>query len=424
MKAAFQTLGCRLNQAETALVSDDLSSHGYEIIPWGSNADILVINSCAVTATASQKTRQAVHTARLHNPDAYIVLMGCDAKVDADKWAANGPDMVVPHPMTTPLSSLLAEHFKQAARPLAIPAGIEEDNFTIPGAARFSGRTRANLKVQDGCDFYCSYCIVPYTRGHARSRDINDVLREARELIDYGYKEIVLCGVNLTTYYSQGYDFADLLKELSAIPGTYRIRIGSAEPAPVMEKVIEIMRRSSRICRFLHMPLQYGENSILQRMERHYTAEEYFDIATEAARLIPGICLGADVITGFPGETDETFETCRNFIESIPFGLLHIFPYSVRPGTKAAGFKDKVPSKLANQRAAILSELGNAKAQAFAQMQLNKKLQVLVEKTKPSSGWSDNYLHVTLDTPVDNNSLVSACINSFDGKRELSGHLS
>ena len=417
MRVSFHTLGCRLNQAETALAADDLSRHGFQVVAWGEVADILVINSCAVTGVASQKTRQAVRAVRRKFPNAYIVLMGCDANVD--EWPSDGPDLVVPHPVPAPLSSLLPPQPTHGDRQLFSQKGDAFDDFTIDGAARFADRTRANLKIQDGCSFFCSYCIVPYSRGPARSRDCGDVLREAKELIAAGYKELVVCGVNLTTYDSHGCDLADLLSELAALDGDFRLRIGSAEPAPVISKIVELMRHGSRICRFLHLPLQYGEDSILNRMRRHYTASEYAEIASDACLRIPGLCLGADVITGFPGETDSTFETCRDFIESLPFGLLHVFPFSPRPGTDAASYKDKVPPKLSNDRAAVLAALGARKAEAFAASQVGKSLQVLVEEENPSSGWSDNYLHVTLTSSCPRNCIVTAQISAALGGREL-----
>lgn len=419
MRVSFHTLGCRLNQAETALAADDLSSHGYQVVSWGEDAEILVINSCAVTGAASQKTRQALRAARRKHPSAYIVLMGCDALVD--EWSENGPDLVVPHPMTAPLSSLIPADAVHVAQARIAERGEENDDFTICGAARFADRTRANLKIQDGCSFFCSYCIVPYSRGPARSREVQDVLREAQELVDFGYKELVLCGVNLTTYESHGCDLAELLLRLAELKGDFRIRIGSAEPGPVIPKVVDVMRHCTKICRFLHLPLQYGEDSVLERMRRHYTAKEYADIAEDACLKVPGLCLGADVITGFPGETDGTFQKCRDFISKLPFGLLHVFPYSVRPGTLAATFKDKVPAALSNRRAAELIALGEQKAAAFAASQIGKSLQILTEDETPSAGWSDNYLHVTLAEQVARNTIVSAKIESYASRRELAG---
>ena len=415
MRVSFHTLGCRLNQAETALAADDMARHGWEVLPWPAEADVLVINSCAVTGTASQKTRQAVRAARRRCPDAVIVVMGCDAKVD--DWDAS-VDLVVPHPMTSPLSQLLQE-----CLPAVVPPGKEGDGFRIEGAARFSERTRANLKIQDGCNFFCSYCIVPYSRGRARSRALDDVLREADELLEAGYRELVLCGVNLTTYSDGGTDLADLLVRLLALGKDFRIRLGSSEPGDVISRVVEVMRSEPRICRFLHLPLQYGEDTILKRMRRHYTADEYARLALDAVEKVPGLCLGADIITGFPGENEQLFQRCLEFVEALPFGLLHVFPYSPRPGTAAATYPGRPPKALAEQRAARLSSLGLAKAEAFARTQLGRTLNVLVEED--GSGWTDNYLHVTLPgVQIPRNTIVPVRIEKCLGGRELEGFLS
>lgn len=424
-RAAFHTLGCRLNQSETATAADDLRHHGFQHVPWGEPAELLVINTCAVTAAASQKSRQTMRAARKTHPDAFIVLMGCDALVDRETWEEDdGPDLVIPHPAPAPLSTLLPSPLPHhtPARKLFVEPAKPDDDFTAAGAAIFSERTRASLKIQDGCSFFCSYCIVPHTRGPARSRDIRDVLREARCLIEGGARELVLCGVNLTTYSSDGVNLAGLLRELAALGDGFRIRLGSAEPGPVIPEVVDAMlAMPGRVCRFLHMPLQYGEDSILRAMRRHYSTAQYRDMAMDAIRRIPGICIGADVIAGFPGETPEAFTKCRDFLESIPFGLLHIFPFSPRPGTPAASFNGQVAHKTAAERAALLTKLARAKAESFARSQINTPLELLVEHLTPPSGWSDNYLHLILpsNTTAERNSLITAIPLRLLHEREL-----
>ena len=263
---------------------------------------------------------------------------------------------------------------------------------------------------------------MPYSRGRARSRALDDVLREADELLEAGYRELVLCGVNLTTYSDGGVDLADLLVKLLALGKDFRIRLGSSEPGDVISRVVEVMRSEPRICRFLHLPLQYGEDTILKRMRRHYTADQYARIALDAAEKLPGLCLGADIITGFPGENEQIFQKCLDFVGTLPFGLLHVFPYSPRPGTAAASYPDRPPKALAEQRAAKLSSLGLAKAEAFAKAQLGKTLDVLVEED--GSGWTDNYLHVTLPgIQIHRNTIVQVHIEKCLGGRELAGSL-
>jgi len=422
---AFYTLGCRLNQAETGLAAADLASHGYTLAPWGAPADLLVINSCAVTSVAAQKTRQAVRAARRRWPAAFLVVIGCGVTVDREAWEAmeDGPDLIVPNPPPAPLSALLPALLQPGQGLVCIDPGEPQDGFTIPGVGFFGERTRANLKVQDGCDFFCSYCIVPYTRGRARSRDADDVLREAQALLDNGYHELVLSGVNLTTYYNQGMDLAGLLRRLLNLKGDFRIRLSSAEPGPVLERVIDVMAEDQRICRFLHLPLQYGEDSILHSMRRHYCTADYRRLAEMALTRIDGLCLGADVIVGFPGETDASFASCHDFLSSLPFGLLHVFSYSPRPGTVAASLPGRPPSRLVKRRSETLLAVAAAKAEAFAASQIGQTATVLLESV--DSGWSDNYLQVRLEPPagLPANTLVEVAIPAAAGNREVLGRV-
>lgn len=411
---SFHTLGCRLNQSESASVADDLVRHGYEIVEYGKPCDVAVINTCAVTGVASQKSRQAVRLARRRLPGACIVVLGCDASVDAEAWKSCGVDLVAPHPLKRPLSELLSASRGEFA---SVEPGLIEDDFRLPGCAGESGRTRANLKVQDGCSFFCTYCIVPYSRGPARSRELKDVLREARQLVERGFRELVLCGVNITTYESGGADLADLIGELLSLPGDFRIRLGSSEPGRVVPKIVDIMSREQRLCRFLHLPLQYGEDSILRKMGRHYDTAEYRGYCDYAASRVPGICLGADVILGFPGETEETYEACREYISGIPFGLMHIFPYSVRPGTEAEKFPGRVPNCIVSRRVEDLTRLSEEKTAQFAASQIGKPLQVLVEENH--GGWSDNYLHVAVPSSVPRNTFADVTPRRSLGKREM-----
>lgn len=426
-RVSFYTLGCRLNQADTGHVADDLQRHGYELAPWGETAELLVVNSCAVTSTASQKTRQILRQARRRFPEAFLVLMGCDATVDNKTWAEGPavPDLIVPNPRPAPLSALLPAGLPRAVTSLRVAPGTPADGFVIPGVSDYSERTRANLKVQDGCDFFCSYCIVPHTRGRARSRALADVLREAEELLARGYRELVLSGVNITTYHHDGVDLAGLLEKLLALGPGFRLRLGSAEPGPVLPRVVEVMASSSQLCRFLHLPLQYGEDELLRRMRRRYSVAEYEALVTPAMERLSGLCLGADVIVGFPGETAESFATTRAFIERMPFGLLHVFVYSPRQGTAAAKMPGRPSKALAEERSTELIALGEAKARAFAEQHVGKTLEVLIEEEQPQPrGWSDNYLQVTITeqtAPIAVNTLQRVLITAAGDKRQLTG---
>ncbi|NLF93607.1 MAG: tRNA (N(6)-L-threonylcarbamoyladenosine(37)-C(2))-methylthiotransferase MtaB [Oligosphaeraceae bacterium] len=398
--AAIATFGCRLNQADTALLADELRQGGFTIVPWGSPADLQIINSCSVTGTASQKSRQAVHQARKISPQSFIIIAGCDASAEAALWAADcDVDLVLPNPKPAALLPLLPAELRHSAavQSKLVPAVPLREDFRHPGTGYFFDRTRANLKIQEGCDFYCSYCLVPSTRGRAYSRNLDDILREAEALLSRGHRELVLTGVNIATYRNSGLDLAGLLLRLLDVDPSFRIRLGSTEPGPVLERVVEVMAEQPRLCRFLHLPVQYGESSILQRMRRHYSAAEYAQSVIRAWEKVPLLCLGTDVIVGFPGETEQTFAECLQFLTELPFGLMHVFPYSPRAGTPAATFPDQVPAGLAERRAARLLRLAEEKCQQFADRQIGQRLPVLLEKDSPhAEGWTDNYLKVRL----------------------------
>jgi len=426
-RAAITTLGCRLNQADSALLADELRQGGFEIVPWGTFADLQIINSCSVTGTASQKSRQAVRQARKTAPESFIIIAGCDASAETTAWLADADiDLVLPNPKPTTILPLLPAALRHtpASQRRLIPSVPLTEDFCHPGTGYFFERTRANLKIQEGCDFFCSYCLVPYTRGPAYSRNSDDILREAEALVRRGHRELVLTGVNIATYQNGGLDLADLLLKLLNLGDEFRIRLGSTEPGSVLGRVVEVMAEQTRICRFLHLPVQYGESSILKRMRRHYDPESFAQAVLNAWEKIPLLCLGTDVIVGFPGETEQIFATCRDFLSELPLGLLHVFPYSPRAGTPAASFSEQVPCQLANQRAAELLALAEQKYQQFADRQIGQRLPVLLEKGSPNAeGWTDNYLKVRLPKQKDllSNTLISAKIVSRISKRVVLG---
>ena len=421
MRASLHTLGCRLNQADSARLAADLQSHGYEVVPWGSPAELLVINSCAVTGIAAQKTRQALSQARKRNPNAYIIVCGCAATDPelSQSNAANYADLLLPNPKPNSLLPFLpSELCHHDGPPQGLDATIKAlpDGFTLPGSGVFHERTRANLKIQDGCNFRCTYCIVPQMRGPARSRDLDDILRETRELLDNGYREIVLTGVNIAYYQNSGHDLADLVAKLLRLPGDFRIRLGSTEPGPVLDKLIGVMKSEPKLCRFLHLPLQNGDPDILRRMARRYTTTQYADAVNRAAAEIPGVCLGTDIMVGFPGEDDTAFQRNYDFLSALPLGLMHVFCYSPRPGTPAATWPGRPAPQVAHEREVRLLELAKTKAETFARSQLGTTVQVLMETGQPANhGWSDNYLKVVLppDLEVDVNTFHSCSLREL-----------
>ena len=324
------TIGCRLNQADTALIFDKLKKCGYEIVKPNSleTLSLIVINTCSVTGSASQKSRQTARSLRKKNPNALIIVTGCSVDVESDFWnKEDAVDMIIPNKDKTKIERFL-ESLGNSKSP--IQTELPKDHFKIDAVGYYPFKSRANLKIQDGCDSFCTYCIVPYGRGKPRSRDWNDTIREFKELLKSGHKEIVLTGVNIATYNDNGRDLVDLLETLVNISGDFRIRLSSTEPQFKTHGLIDIIKSTDKICRFLHLPLQHGTNEILEEMGRNYTTDDYSLFVNKAAAAIPDICLGSDVIVGFPGETDQYFDKCNNFIKQLPLSYLHVFRYSKR----------------------------------------------------------------------------------------------
>ena len=393
--AVIVNLGCRLNQADAALMTDRLQRNGYTLVEPGSASavDLVIINSCAVTATAVSKSRQAAVKYRKLYPDARIIVTGCAVEIDFDKWR----DLAACDGALTNVDKRSLEMMLEPDEPhfsLNEPvSGFEEH-----AAGRFPFRHRALVKIQEGCNNFCTYCIVPYTRGPERSRSAEEVLRECEALAAAGIPEIVLTGVNTCAYSDSGYDLGQLVKRIAAIPGDFRIRLSSTEPKFDNLKLLDSLKEcGGKVCRFLHLSLQHGSDEILRKMGRKYTAKEYAEFAAYARSLWPDIHLGTDVIVGFPGETDELFNEGVEFVKSMNFANIHIFRYSPRPGTPAAGFPDRVPGEVAKARYDIMAQAAEESRKRFYASQKGKILPVIFEEEKNGliHGWSDNYLQVS-----------------------------
>ncbi|MBN2451445.1 MAG: tRNA (N(6)-L-threonylcarbamoyladenosine(37)-C(2))-methylthiotransferase MtaB [Lentisphaeria bacterium] len=428
-KAAILTLGCRLNQADAALMADNLRRHGFEMAPWGTAADLLVVNSCTVTATAAAKTRRAVRAARRRFPHAYLVVAGCDVELSADAWLAEGGvDLIVGNTGKTRLGELLPPDLARErvqARLLPLP-GQGAAPFLEEGTGLFPERTRAHLKIQEGCDHGCSYCIVPRVRGAARSRIWDDVLREAGTLLERGYREIVLTGVNIAEFRAGARDLADLVRALLALDQGFRIRLSSTEPGAVIPRIAGLMREEPRLCPFLHLPLQHADNRILAAMNRRLRFEAFAELTAQVRETVPGIGLGTDLIVGFPGETDEIFAACCENIRRTPVHHLHVFSFSPRAGAPAAALDGRVRGDVAAQRAAILTRIGREKARAFAASQTGRTVTVLTEERDRNGawqGWSGNYLRVHIESrrPLIANQFVPVRIRTPTDGRHVAG---
>jgi len=381
---AFKTFGCRLNHAEAARFQADFSSVGFTRVPLEANADVIVVHSCMVTQTAENEAMRLLRALRKRHPHACLVLSGCMAAlIQPAALHEQGVDLIV------------SQQEKDRLVPTVLSRlGVHSDAslFPHPSAQRTQ---RAVLKIQDGCDFFCTYCIVPYARGAPRSRPFETCLSDARALIDAGFREIVVTGCNTACYRDGRRSLADLLSALLELPGLGRIRLGSIEPGTVEREIVALMAQAPQLCRFLHLPIQSGDDRILTRMGRRYSAGEIFETLDEALRLMPDIGLGADIICGFPGETDAAFARTRELIARFPISKLHVFPYSERPGTPAAEFDGSIPHEERKRRTRVLIEQGNANRRTFAQRFQGRPVTLIPERFDAvgcAHGWSEEYL--------------------------------
>ncbi len=424
---SLHTLGCRLNQAETAIIAENLKKQGYKIVPYGQPSDLTVINTCTVTEQADSKCRQAVRQSIRKNPDTFVAVVGCYAQMAVDVIKnIDGVDLIIGNEHKLKLYDYL-NGLNKNSQPLIVHSSkISREAFTIESVGLYDTHTRANLKIQDGCNFVCSFCIVAAARGPARSRKFKDIIIEAHKLVDMGFKEIVLTGVNIGTYSYEGKYFLDILAEMEKIDGLQRIRISSIEPTTVDKNLIDFMAGSSKICRHLHIPLQSGDNEILKAMRRKHTAAEFSDIINYAVEKIENIGIGTDVMVGFPGEGHDKFVITKKLLADLPITYFHVFSYSDRKGTAAYNYKPKVQRHEKKLRNKIMIELGKRKKRAFYEDSIGARIDVLFEEADENgfwSGFSDNYMRVKVksEQPLKN-SIRTVRLVSIEGE-ELLGEL-
>lgn len=398
-RASLHTLGCRLNQAETLVLRDRLAAAGYDIVPFGDPADLAIINTCTVTREADAKCRQEIRGFTRANPAAYTAVIGCYSQMGAKALAAiPGVDLILGNHDKLAVLDHIGDGAKND-RPLIIRERISRDDFTVSFAGELPYAKRANLKIQDGCDFVCSFCIIPKARGPARARDFDNLLDEARSLAARGVRELVLTGVNLGLYDSGGRDITAVADALAATPGVERLRIGSIEPTTVPDSLLDRMADPAHpLLPFLHLPLQSGCDRILRDMRRRYTSAEYAAFARRALDRVPGLLLGTDVMVGFPGETDAEFTETAAFIADGPFDYAHVFVYSERDGTPAARRPDAVPDAVRRRRALDLRRISARKEHARLAAKVGLTVRVLFEDSRESAwpGYTDDYLRVVL----------------------------
>lgn len=402
------TLGCKVNQYESTVLAGMFQNRGYRVVDFGRRADVYLVNTCTVTHLGDRKSRQLIRRAVRNNPDALVVVTGCYAQTSSDEvMAIEGVDLVVGTQDKAKIVDLVEIAGRQAGPVNAVRDVLENTGFEELPATVVTGRTRAFLKIQEGCSNYCAYCIVPYARGPLKSRAKKDVLAEAGSLVAMGFKEIVVTGIHIGAYgqdLKRKENLADLLDLLAKLPGLARLRVSSIEPMDITPKLIEVVATHENICRHLHIPLQSGDDSVLKKMRRHYTVDDFRQLVRIIRKEIPDLALTTDVIVGFPGETDEQFCNTYRFVREMAFAKLHVFKYSLRRGTPAAEFSDQIPPPVKEERSKRLLALNRELARLFALRHLGLKVQVLVESPSGQhagfyEGLTGDYLRVIFPYP-------------------------
>ena len=396
-KAALHNLGCKVNAYETEAMQQMLEAAGYEIVPFTEQADVYVINTCSVTNMADRKSRQMLHKAKKQNPDSVIVAAGCYVQTKEKGVGEESIDIIIGNNKKHELITLLDEYFRDHGKMNAlidINAGKQE--FEELYLDKPSEHTRAFIKVQDGCNQFCSYCIIPYARGRVRSRNLESVLEEVNRLAANGYKEVVLTGIHLSSYgIETGDTLLHLIQEIHKVEGIRRIRLGSLEPKIVTEEFAKGLSELSKVCPHFHLSLQSGSLNTLKRMNRHYTPGEYLKGVEELRKAFVNPAITTDVIVGFPGETEEEFEETKEFLENIRLYEMHIFKYSIRKGTIAAKMPDQVPDQIKAERSDILLEMEEKLSREYREIYIGQEVAVLFEEEKEILGESYQIGHTS-----------------------------
>jgi threonylcarbamoyladenosine tRNA methylthiotransferase MtaB len=406
-RASLHSLGCRLNQAETSVLESQLWRRGYKVVAWGEPTDLLVVNTCSVTAEAERTCRYVIRKTLRHSPGAFVAVTGCYAQTGVHHLRSiPGVDLIVGNQFKSDLPSFLPPPEclrKQPAPDVIHTKTITRDDFVLPEFGE-SDATRAVLKIQDGCNVMCSFCIIPFARGRERSRLVGDILAEAQMLVARGHRELVLTGVNIGQYDADGVDLTGLIERLEALDGIDRIRVSSIEPTTVTGALLARMGSSRKLCPYLHIPLQSGNDAVLAAMNRPYAVGSFMSLIDRALAKVPGLALGTDLMTGFPGESERAFQDTVDLCRRLPFSYFHVFPYSKRPGTAAAKMPQDVPTEVARRRAQTLAELSREKRLAFAGRWIGASVPVLFEAGQIDGmrvGTTPHYLKVGVAAQAD-----------------------
>lgn len=421
-KVAFHTLGCKVNTYETDAMEQMLLSHGYEIVSFENQADIYIINTCSVTNMADRKSRQMLHKAKKKNPNAVVVAAGCYVQAAPKEVLADaGVDLVIGNNRKQDLVQILEDYFKEHREEAVIDINKEQEYEELE-LDFVSDHTRAYIKVQDGCNQFCSYCIIPYTRGRVRSRAKQDVISEIKRIAKNGTKEVVLTGIHLSSYgkdLKNGTDLLDLIKAVHEVDGIQRIRLGSLEPRIITLEFAQELRKLDKFCPHFHLSLQSGCEATLKRMNRHYTPEEYYEKCELLREVFEHPAITTDVIVGFPGETEEEFEETYRFLEKVNFYEMHVFKYSKRKGTRAAEMENQVPEPIKTKRSNILLELTRECSKRYRSFWIGREVNVLLEEKIVldgevyTVGHTKEYVKAAVKGEFSSNTFITGKINGF-----------
>ena len=392
-KVAFKTLGCRLNQFETDALASQFQKNGYRVVRFSDQADAVVINTCTVTDQSDQKSFQTIRQAARNHPGAMLVVTGCMVNNHREHLRKdfNNPVWLVDNEHKSSIFSMVDSYFKDE---IIHPENLETDLFNYAPAEK-TFHTRSWIKIQDGCNNFCTFCIIPKVRGRATSRPADDVLENIRRVVDFGFKEVVLTGVNIGRYHFEEVDFEHLVEKILDLPGDFRLRIGSIEPEGFGDKLFDLFSHP-KLTPHLHLCLQSGSDDILMKMRRFYTVSSFMNIVEKVRKRYPLFNFTTDVIVGFPGETEEDFAQTVDICQRVGFGHIHTFKYSVRQGTKAERMPDQISEKVKTARSRIIRELEEAEKRKYRQSLIGKEQTVLVEKIQRgfASGYGENYVPV------------------------------
>ncbi len=429
-KIAFYTLGCKVNQADTASMENLFLRSGHQLVSFDGEADVYIINTCVVTNTGQRKSRQTIHRAIRKNPNALIVVTGCYPQTAAEEVKAiAGVDMIIGNQDRAQIVQLVEERLahRQTDTLDAVHKLTASTAFEEMAAGDITDKTRAFLKIQEGCNQFCTYCIIPYARGPLRSRSLESIRTETQRLISAGFKEIVLIGIHLGCYGKENPDgptLYDAAKTVLEVPGVQRLRLGSLESVEVEPLLLTLMQEDARFCRHLHLPLQSGCDKTLQAMHRPYTTAKFKTLLADIKNKVPDIAITTDVIVGFPGETEADFETTCKFAESCGFSKMHIFPFSARKGTPAEKFAGAVTEAVKKERADILGEIDETMHKTFLQAMVGQTAEVLFEQPAGEDyfeGLTGNYQRVFVKSGGRNmgGEILLVKITAFDGEKLL-----